>query len=177
MTWIAVGQAFHPVEAIRARVAHVSSKDLHQPVPVPPAQDEIGRLAATMDAMLDRLEAAADKQPRFVADASNELQSPLAAARVDLEVALAHPDATDWPDAARALRQETRHQPQFSELRPRAPQPPDQATPTRLDTRPAPVRAHIPPGRRPFSAPIRGVAVVVAVRRVGWWCGFGRGGR
>jgi len=108
MTWITVGRALHPVEAIRARVADVSSKDLRQRVPVPPTQDEIGRLAATMNAMLDRLEAAADKQHRFVADASHELQSPLAATRVDLEVALAHPEATKWPDTARALLQENR---------------------------------------------------------------------
>ena len=109
MTWITVGRSLQPVEAIRARVADVSSKDLHQRVPVPPTDDEIGRLAATMNAMLDRLEAAADKQHRFVADASHELQSPLAAARADLEVALAHPEATDWTDTARALLDENQH--------------------------------------------------------------------
>ncbi len=109
MTWITVGRSLQPVEAIRARVAHVSSKDLHQRVPLPPTDDEIGRLATTMNAMLDRLEAAADKQHRFVADASHELQSPLAAVRADLEVALAHPQATDWPDTARALLDENRH--------------------------------------------------------------------
>jgi signal transduction histidine kinase len=109
MTWITVGRALHPVEGIRTRVAHLSSKDLDQRVPVPPTGDEIGRLAATMNAMLDRLETAANKQHRFVADASHELQSPLAAARADLEVALAHPEATDWPDTARALLDENRH--------------------------------------------------------------------
>jgi signal transduction histidine kinase len=109
MTWITVGRSLRPVEAIRARVAHVSSKHLHERVPVPPNDDEIGRLAATMNAMLDRLEAAADKQHRFVADASHELQSPLAAARADLEVALAHPGATDWRATARALLDENRH--------------------------------------------------------------------
>ena len=109
MTWITVGRSLQPVEAIRARVAHVSSKDLHQRVPIPPTDDEVGRLAATMNAMLDRLEDAADKQHRFVADASHELQSPLAAIRADLEVALAHPQTTDWPDTARALLDESRH--------------------------------------------------------------------
>jgi signal transduction histidine kinase len=109
MTWITVGRSLRPVEAIRARVAHVSSKHLHERVPVPPNDDEIGRLAATMNAMLDRLEAASDKQHRFVADASHELQSPLAAARADLEVALTHPEATDWRDTARALLDENRH--------------------------------------------------------------------
>jgi signal transduction histidine kinase len=70
---------------------------------VPPEDDEIGRLAQTMNAMLDRLQAAADRQRRFVADASHELQSPLAASRTDLEVALAHPSSTAWPVTARDL--------------------------------------------------------------------------
>ena len=109
MTWLTVGRALHPVEAIRTQVAHLSSKDLHRRVPIPQTDDEIGRLAATMNAMLDRLQAAADKQRRFVADASHELQSPLAAVRADLEVALAHPEATIWHDTARDLLEENRH--------------------------------------------------------------------
>jgi signal transduction histidine kinase len=109
MTWLTVGRALHPVEAIRTQVAHLSSKDLHRRVPIPQTDDEIGRLAATMNAMLDRLQAAAEKQRRFVADASHELQSPLAAVRADLEVALAHPEATIWRDTARDLLEENRH--------------------------------------------------------------------
>ena len=109
LTWMSVGRALGPVDAIRARVADLSSKDLDRRVPVPPTNDEIGRLAVTMNAMLTRLQVAADKQRRFVADASHELQSPLAASRLDLEVSLAHPEATDWPDTARALLAENRH--------------------------------------------------------------------
>ncbi|MEA2973046.1 MAG: hypothetical protein QOG82_1504 [Actinomycetota bacterium] len=106
MTWRTVGRALGPVEAIRAQVAEISSRDLGRRVPEPAADDEIGRLAATMNAMLVRLEAAAERQRRFVADASHELKSPLAAARTDLEVALAHPEAAAWPDVARDLLDE-----------------------------------------------------------------------
>jgi signal transduction histidine kinase len=63
---------------------------------VAPTADEIGRLARTMNEMLDRLEAASERQRHFVADASHELQSPLTSFRAQLEVALAHPAATDW---------------------------------------------------------------------------------
>lgn len=108
MTWVSVGRALHPVDAIRSQVAELSSKDLHRRVPVPPTDDEIGRLAVTMNAMLGRLQAASDRQRRFVADASHELQSPLAASRLDLEVALAHPEATIWLDTARDLLDENR---------------------------------------------------------------------
>lgn len=100
MTWTAVGRSLRPVEEIRSEVAEISSRDLSRRVPVPREQDEIGRLAGTMNAMLERLEGAAERQRRFVADASHELKSPLAAVRTDLEVAIAHPDQTPWLSTA-----------------------------------------------------------------------------
>jgi heavy metal sensor kinase len=108
LTWVTVGRALRPVEAIRAQVAEISSRDLSRRVPVPETDDEIRRLAGTMNGMLGRLETAVERQRRFVADASHELQSPLAAARTDLEVALAHPDAAEWTDVARDLLEENR---------------------------------------------------------------------
>jgi signal transduction histidine kinase len=107
-TWMVVGRALRPVEAIRAQVADVSERALDRRVPVPPAEDEVARLARTMNAMLDRLQGAVAKQRRFVANASHELQSPLASLRTDLEVALAHPRATDWATTAADLLEENR---------------------------------------------------------------------
>ena len=72
-------------------------------MPVPPTDDEISRLAETMNAMLDRLEAASRRQREFVADASHELRSPLAAFRTQLEVALEHPGDADWTAIAEEL--------------------------------------------------------------------------
>jgi signal transduction histidine kinase len=66
-------------------------------VPVPGSDDEIARLATTMNEMLDRIEVGVERQRRFVADASHEVQTPLASLRANLEVALSHPDTTDWP--------------------------------------------------------------------------------
>ena len=111
MTWTTVGRALRPVEAIRAEVAELSGHDVDRGgrVPVPATGDEIGRLARTMNAMLDRLQVAGEKQRRFVADASHELQTPLAAVRTELEVALAHPDARPWPDVALDLLDENGH--------------------------------------------------------------------
>jgi signal transduction histidine kinase len=64
---------------------------LHRRVPQPKVDDEIGRLAATMNRMLERLERARNSQRRFVSDASHELRSPLTVIRQHAEVALAHP--------------------------------------------------------------------------------------
>jgi signal transduction histidine kinase len=95
-SWLVMGRALHPVEAMRAEVAEITVHDLSRRVPEPRVDNEIARLARTMNAMLDRLQTASDRQRRFVADASHELQSPLASVRAQLEVGLADADSTDW---------------------------------------------------------------------------------
>ena len=62
--------------------------------------DEIGRLAATMNRMLARLEDSRNSQRRFVSDASHELRSPLTTIREHSEVALAHPEGTTAEELA-----------------------------------------------------------------------------
>ena len=94
MTWLSTGRTLRPVEAIRARVAAIGGSDLGARVPIPSGQDEVARLAITMNAMLERVEHAAIAQRRFVGDASHELRGPLAALRTQAEVALAHPAGT-----------------------------------------------------------------------------------
>ncbi|MFL6204495.1 MAG: sensor histidine kinase [Acidimicrobiales bacterium] len=93
--WSMVGRALRPVEAIRAEVADIDARDLHRRVPVPPTHDEVGRLAQTMNDMLERIDDATQRQLRFLADASHELRSPLTRMRAELEVDLAHPDRAD----------------------------------------------------------------------------------
>jgi signal transduction histidine kinase len=106
VTWLVAGRALHPVEAIRSRVAQIGARDLHQRVPDPGTGDEVGRLAATMNLMLDRLQRSSERQRRFVSDASHELRSPLASLRTQLEVSLAHPEGADWPGVASGVLEE-----------------------------------------------------------------------
>jgi signal transduction histidine kinase len=111
ITWVVVGRTLAPVEAIRAEVDAISAAALHRRVHVPPADDEVGRLARTMNRMLGRLEQAQARQRRLVSDASHELRSPVAAIRQHAEVALAHPDRTTTAElAATVLAEDLRLQ-------------------------------------------------------------------
>lgn len=107
--WLIVGRALRPVDRIRHAVTDITAADLSRRVPETGAPDEIGNLAHTMNDMLARLDASATRQRRFIADASHELRSPLAAIRTTLEVGLAHPAQAPWPViAARAAQQTQR---------------------------------------------------------------------
>jgi signal transduction histidine kinase len=105
--WWLVGRALRPVELIRARVAEIGSNNLEERVPEPATQDEVARLARTMNAMLDRLQESADRQARFVADASHELRTPLARMRSELEVDLRHETTADLVATHRSVLDET----------------------------------------------------------------------
>jgi signal transduction histidine kinase len=61
-----------------------------------------------MNEMLDRLEASSQAQRRFIADASHELRSPLAALQATLEVAATHPSDGTWTAAAAEALEESR---------------------------------------------------------------------
>jgi signal transduction histidine kinase len=93
-TWRMVGRALAPVDAMRAEVDAISAADPGHRLRRPVADDEIGRLADTMNRMLDRLDRARARERQFVADASHELRSPIAAIRQHAEVALGHPELT-----------------------------------------------------------------------------------
>jgi signal transduction histidine kinase len=106
VTWRVVGRALAPVEAIRAEVEVISTHELHRRVPDPSGNDEIARLATTMNRMLTRLEEGQQRQRRFVSDASHELRSPVASIRQHAEVALSHPDQTSVPELAEVVLEE-----------------------------------------------------------------------
>jgi len=100
LTWLAMGRALRPVEAIRAEFAEITAHDLHRRVPDRRTGDEISRLAATMNATLDQLQRAVARLRTFTSDASHELRAPLTTLFTRLELAAARPDSADWPPVA-----------------------------------------------------------------------------
>ncbi len=83
--------ALRPVDQIVARARLIGAANLMERLPDPGTSDELGRLAATLNGMLDRIERTVESQRRFTADASHELRSPLSRLRIELEVALRRP--------------------------------------------------------------------------------------
>jgi signal transduction histidine kinase len=99
--------ALRPVEILRRRAEAVTPGEPSS-LPVPSAQDEVSRLAVTLNDMLARLQAAFEHERRFVADASHELRTPLALLRTELDLALRRPRTREELEAAlRSAAEET----------------------------------------------------------------------
>ncbi len=94
--------ALAPVEAMRRRAEGISRADPDAGLPVPVARDEIGRLGETLNAMLRRLADTSAAERSFIAKASHELRTPVAALRAELELAVRHEST---PDGFRAALQ------------------------------------------------------------------------
>ncbi len=107
--WVAVGRALRPVEAMRREAAVITSAQLDRRLPITEGDDEIPRLARTLNEMLDRIDASHRLQRQFVSDASHELRSPLTTLRQLAEVARGYPGRVETADlAADVLAEEQR---------------------------------------------------------------------
>ncbi len=89
--WALARRALKPVDQMTQTAQRISGNDLDQRLPMRGSGDELDRLATTLNAMLDRLNAVIDQMRQFSADASHELQTPLTILKGELEVALRSP--------------------------------------------------------------------------------------
>ena len=84
--------ASKPLRVIKniARVTgRISSSNLQERLPVPPARDEVQELTLTINSMIARLEKSFTEIKQFTSDVSHELRNPLFALKGTMEVALA----------------------------------------------------------------------------------------
>lgn len=93
LIWRVAGLALRPVERLRVAAAQLARAPGGPVAELPTVggQDEVGRLADTLQALLTDVRALVVQQRAFVADAAHELRSPLASLAVQLDVARAHP--------------------------------------------------------------------------------------
>jgi heavy metal sensor kinase len=92
--WWLARKALLPVERMTSKAEKIGIDRLDERITPPRTADEIGHLAVTLNAMLDRLEQGVEEKRRLVADASHELRTPLAAMRLELDISLRGDDLT-----------------------------------------------------------------------------------
>jgi two-component system OmpR family sensor kinase len=93
-------RALHPIESVHAELEAIGPTNLSSRLTVPPVADEVGRLTAEINSLLERLERASATERRFASDAAHELRTPLSVLRTGLEVALARDRTADENRAA-----------------------------------------------------------------------------
>jgi heavy metal sensor kinase len=89
--WWLAGRALAPVRAMVEAANRIEAENLADRLPQPPQRDELGQLARTFNQLLDRLQAAFQRERRFTADISHDLRTPLALIKSSIEVALNRP--------------------------------------------------------------------------------------
>lgn len=104
-----VRKMLQPVDRITSAAGEISSKNLSERLKIS-SKDEIGRLAATMNHMFDRLESAFKREKQFTADMSHELGTPLSIIHGEAELALQQPRNTeDYQRTVQAILEKTKH--------------------------------------------------------------------
>jgi len=89
--WFLARRALAPVDAMVDTARSIEAEDLSRRIEAADSTDELGRLAAVLNAMLERLERAFTAVKHFSADAAHELRTPLTILKGELEVALRSP--------------------------------------------------------------------------------------
>ncbi len=89
--WLLARRALRPVDQMTTTARRIEAEHLAQRLDGAEVDDELGRLARTLNEMLARLEATFAQVRRFSADASHELRTPLTVMKGEIEVALRSP--------------------------------------------------------------------------------------
>lgn len=85
--WVLTTVSLRPVTRLRVSAQRLSERSTAELLPVGRADDEIAQLAITLNDLIERLRASADRERQLVSDASHELRTPLAILRTQLELA------------------------------------------------------------------------------------------
>jgi heavy metal sensor kinase len=98
-----------PVERIRQTAQEIEESDLSRRIEVG-NEDELGRLASTLNQMIGRLEAAFNRQRQFTANASHELRTPLSIVQAESTLALRKKRTQDdYRKSLELISQEAEH--------------------------------------------------------------------
>lgn len=85
--YLLTGLVLGPIERLRRSAAELTGDRGGRRLEIPPADDEVRRLALTLNGALDRVTQTMETQRRFLAEASHDLRTPIARLRADLDLA------------------------------------------------------------------------------------------
>jgi heavy metal sensor kinase len=109
-------QALAPVDRMTAAAEAITATQLDRRIEVHNRDDELGRLARTLNRMIERLGRSLTEVRRFTADAAHELRTPLAILRNEAEVALRIPrESEQYRDCLEDMLEEIDHLSRLSE--------------------------------------------------------------
>ncbi len=106
--WLIARKTLRPVGRMTAEAHQIGADRLEDRLAVPPTDDELQRLARTLNDMLGRLQEGVESQRRFIADASHDMRTPLTVMASEIDVALDDPQLSH--KAARELLESNREQ-------------------------------------------------------------------
>lgn len=108
--WIMSGRFLKPIEEMTNVAEDIQASDLSRRIAHQGPDDELGRLAATFNNMLDRLDLAFTSQRRFLADTSHDLRTPLAVIQSNVEVVAADEASSvaEWRDVGEIVNRNAR---------------------------------------------------------------------
>jgi signal transduction histidine kinase len=86
--WFYAGRVLHPITKIVKNVSKITAQNLDQRLDEGNKKDELSRLAATFNKMLERLQSAFSAQRDFIANASHEIKTPITVMSSEIEVSL-----------------------------------------------------------------------------------------
>lgn len=107
--WALAGRLLQPVDAMARAAERTGATDPVVRLPVENPHDEIGRLGASFNGLLERLENALSQQRRFLADAAHELRTPIARMSSLAELSLSRQSGTDAPRSLGLIAEDLRH--------------------------------------------------------------------
>jgi signal transduction histidine kinase len=86
------GRALSPIHEITEATNSIDVRNLSRRLPLLGTNDELDRLSATINRMLDRIATSYERIAQFTADASHELRTPVALIRSNAELLLMGPE-------------------------------------------------------------------------------------
>lgn len=86
VSWVTIGRALRPVAAMTRTAAHWGEQAIGRRFGSEGRPDELGELARTFDALLDRVSASLRHEQRLSAELSHELRTPLARILAEMEL-------------------------------------------------------------------------------------------